>query len=79
MRRPLYESLPALYAALGVGALIWGYALQAEARWLSALLSCAGLLALLAGLVIWLRRRDYRRLREEYRVRGLEDELGGDD
>jgi uncharacterized iron-regulated membrane protein len=67
-----------MYGVSGLGALAGGYALHGDHSWLSGLLSFAGLVALLAGLVIWLRRRDYRRLREEYRVRGLEDELGGD-
>lgn len=72
---PLYESLPALYCIVGLAGLVSGYLLRQGNAWLSALLSAAGLIGVLAGLVVWLRRRDYRRLREEYRVRGLDKDL----
>jgi Flp pilus assembly protein TadB len=74
---PLYESLPALYGVAGIAGIVAGYLVR-ESTLLSTLLSSAGMIGLLAGLVVWLRRRDYRRLREEYRVRGLDKDLKDD-
>ncbi|MEO7775733.1 MAG: hypothetical protein ABIT36_08775, partial [Steroidobacteraceae bacterium] len=75
LKRPLYESLPLLYGAGGLAGLVVGYLLRSHTL-ASLLLSVTGLGGLLAGLVIWLRRRDYRRLSEQYRTRELDDELG---
>ncbi len=66
--RPLYESLPALYALAGVAALLFGYRLHAGAG--SLLCSLSGLLALIAAAAIALHRRDYRAHRQEYAARG---------
>jgi hypothetical protein len=64
LSRPLYEGLPWLYAACGVLALAASY-LQSS-PWLSFLFGAPGLILLLAGIVVWLRRRDYRRMRAQY-------------
>jgi hypothetical protein len=66
--QPLYESLPALYALGGAGALLVGYRLHAGA-W-SVLCSAGGLLALVAGAAVAMRRRDYRDHQREYAARG---------
>ena len=63
--RPVYEGLPWLYIICGLLALAGSYALALH-RWLSLLLGVAGLLALLAGVVVLLRRRDFRALRAQY-------------
>jgi hypothetical protein len=56
---PLYEILPALYV-LGAGALLYGsYRLHSGP--LSLLLMLAGAFGAVAGVAIWLRRRDFRR------------------
>jgi hypothetical protein len=70
MRLPhrLYESLPALYALGGAGALVLGYRLHAGA-W-SVLCSAGGLLAIVAGAAIAMHRRDYRDHQREYAARG---------
>ncbi|MGH8258660.1 MAG: hypothetical protein ACREUG_03110 [Steroidobacteraceae bacterium] len=64
LSRPLYEGLPWLYAAVGLTALAVSY--FASSRLVSGVLGLPGILALLGGLVVWLRRRDYRRMRTRY-------------
>jgi UDP-N-acetylmuramyl pentapeptide phosphotransferase/UDP-N-acetylglucosamine-1-phosphate transferase len=64
LSRPVYEGLPWTYLLGGVAALIASY-FQTSAT-LSLVLGLPGLLALLAGTVVLLRRRGYRRLRAQY-------------
>jgi hypothetical protein len=64
LSRPVYESLPWAYL-LGGMALLLGSYFQTSEGW-SVLLGLPGLLALLAGVVVLLRRRGYRRLRAQY-------------
>jgi hypothetical protein len=65
LSRPLYESLPWLYILGGILALAASY--RHEGRGLGVtLLGLFGLFALLAGIVVLLRRRDYRELRSHY-------------
>ena len=64
LANPLYESLPALYVLLG-GLLLFGsYRLHSGA--LSMLLLIGGVLGLIGGVAIWLRRRDFRAANAEY-------------
>jgi membrane associated rhomboid family serine protease len=63
--RPLYEGLPWIYIICGVTALIGSYLLAARGV-LSLIVGLAGLTALVAGIVVLLRRRDYRALRSQY-------------
>ncbi len=63
--RPLYEGLPWLYISLGAGALVASYWLAGRGR-LSLLAGVLGLVTLLGGIVVLLRRRDYRHLRSQY-------------
>jgi hypothetical protein len=62
--RPVYEGLPWLYMACGVAALVGSYFLPSGL--LSLVVGLAGLMALLGGIVILLRRRDYREMRSQY-------------
>ena len=62
--RPVYESLPWFYMACGIVALVGSYLMPSGA--LSLVVGLAGLVAVLGGVVILLRRRDYRALRSEY-------------
>lgn len=62
--RPVYEGLPWFYLACGVAALIVSYVLPSGV--LKELIGVVGLLAVLGGVVILLRRRDYRELRSQY-------------
>ena len=73
--RPVYEGLPWVYIILGLGALITSYLLAARGV-LSLLVGVLGLLSLVGGFVVVLRRRDYRALRSQY---ADPDSLGGDD
>jgi hypothetical protein len=68
INKPLYESLPALYAALGV-LLLWLSYRHRDAGWSTAC-AVAGLLGLVAGLMVWMRRRDYRATSADYMQRG---------
>jgi hypothetical protein len=82
LSKPLYESLPGLYV-LG-GALLIGVSHQLHSGVLSVLLLIAGMLALIGGAAIWLRRRDFRATRAEYWANdepagvGVEDTAGAD-
>jgi hypothetical protein len=63
--RPLYEGLPWLYIALGVGGIAVSY-FVAESGSLAVFTGMAGVAAVLAGVVILLRRRDFRELGRRY-------------
>jgi hypothetical protein len=75
LSRPLYEGLPWLYMAFGLAALVASYLLAARAA-LSFALGFLGLTALVYGIVVLLRRRDYRELRSHY---GNPDSLSDDE
>ena len=77
LARPLYEGLPWLYLLLGAAALVGSY-LTSSFR-LSLLLGLPGLLAVLAGVVVALRRGDYRRMRAQYEHPDALAESGRDD
>lgn len=62
--RPLYESLPYAYIAIGVAAVLASFAWRL-ADW-SGLLALFGLAAIVGGLVLVLRRRDYRIQKRHY-------------
>ncbi|HXS27304.1 MAG TPA: hypothetical protein VN730_06535 [Steroidobacteraceae bacterium] len=64
LSRPLYEVLPWLYVGAGGAALAASY--FAASPLASASLGLPGLAALLGGVVVWLRRRGYRRMRASY-------------
>ncbi|MGH8204435.1 MAG: LPXTG cell wall anchor domain-containing protein [Steroidobacteraceae bacterium] len=64
MSRPLYESLPYAYIAIGVAAVLASFAWRL-ADW-SSLLALFGLVAIVGGLVLALRRRDYRIQKRHY-------------
>jgi hypothetical protein len=62
--KPVYESLPWLYALAGALLLAASHRLHSGA--LSVLLLIAGTFGLVGGAAIWLRRRDFRATRAEY-------------
>ena len=72
---PVYEGLPWLYITCGVAALIASYLLASRGR-LSLLVGLLGLGILVGGIVVLLRRRDFRELRSQY---ANPDSLGGKD
>ena len=71
LARPVYEFLPYLYMIVGVALL--GAAWFIEMSTLPSVFLVIGVLSIMAGLVLWLRRRDYRTRQSEYNSRSLED------
>jgi hypothetical protein len=65
LSRPVYEGLPWFYSGFGVLALVASYLLAAHGI-LSSAMGLPGLAALLYGMVIMLKRRDYRAMRAQY-------------
>jgi len=64
LSRPVYESLPYAYLLLGGGAFAVSFIWRSE-DW-SELMAGFGLIVLLMGLVLVLRRRDYRIQKRRY-------------
>ena len=73
--RPVYEGLPWLYITCGVAALVASYLLASRGG-LSLLTGVLGLVILVGGIVVLLRRRDYRDMRSQY---ANPDSLSGKD
>jgi hypothetical protein len=62
----MYEGLPWLYIACGAAALGASYRLEEGARALSLAAGLAGIAAVVGGVAVLLRRRDFRELRSRY-------------
>lgn len=71
LAKPVYELLPYGYMLAGLVLTCGSWWVNASG-W-SSLMLAVGLLLLLVGLVIWLRRRDYRTAQAEYDRRSLDD------
>ena len=68
--RPLYEAIPYAYIAAGALLLVAAWVVEQGPRgWMLA----AGAAGLVAGLVIWLRRRDYRSNQAEYDAHAIDE------
>lgn len=67
--RPLYEALPYGYILSGAALLVAAYFMEGGPR---GLLLAGGVLGLTAGLVLWMRRRDYRANHSEYDSHSLD-------
>jgi hypothetical protein len=70
LSRPLYEMLPYLYMLIGSALLGWAWSLQLTT--LPGLAMFLGAVSLLVGIVLWLRRRDFRRRQAEYTESSLD-------
>ena len=70
--RPLYEGLPWVYIALGAGAVAVSYGL-ADARVMAVVIGTLGFVAMVTGVMILLRRRDFRELGRRYSGGGGDD------
>jgi hypothetical protein len=68
LAKPLYESLPAAYGALGA-ALLWA-SYHWRGAWWSTLSGALGFMAVVVGLVLWMHRRYFRATSADYRQRG---------
>ena len=64
LSRPVYEALPWLYLLSGLAALVASY--LTPSRVMSFVLGLPGLVAMLGGIVVLLRRREFRRMRATY-------------
>lgn len=71
LARPVYEFLPYLYMIVGICLLTAAWFIEVET--LPSVFMVVGALSLMGGLVLWLRRRDYRTRQAEYNSRSLED------
>lgn len=77
LSRPVYESLPWAYMGAGGLGLLTSYLETEASPALSLGLGLPGLCGVLAGGVILLRRRSYRRLRAQYgSPDGLDEAIG---
>jgi hypothetical protein len=69
--RPIYELLPYLYMLVGI--VLLGVAWVLDMETLPGVLMIVGSLSLMGGLVLWLRRKDYRTRQAEYTNRSLDE------
>lgn len=60
LSRPVYEALPWAYMLCGGAALVASY--FHPSRWMSLVLGLPGLVATMGGIVVVLRRRDFRQM-----------------
>ena len=68
--RPLYELIPYAYMGAGAALVAAAYFIEQGPRGLLLLFGAVGITA---GLVLWMRRRDYRRSQAEYDTRSIDD------
>jgi hypothetical protein len=64
LSRPVYESVPLIYLAIGACGFLLAYFDPERVRSMVAL--CIGLIAAIASLTVFLHRHDYRDLSREY-------------
>jgi hypothetical protein len=70
LARPFYELLPYLYMLVGIVLLAAAWSVQLST--LPGLMMFVGAVSLLVGIVLWLRRRDFRSRQAEYDEKSLD-------
>ena len=70
LARPIYEFLPYLYMLLGI--VLVGVAWSLPSATLPGVMMFLGAVSLVGGIVLWLRRRDYRSRQAEYNEKSLD-------
>lgn len=70
LSKPLYESLPVIYGAIGTAAVAIAYFEPSRIR--SIVAFCIGLIAAIAALTVFLHRQDRRAMRRQYREDSLD-------
>ena len=68
--RPIYEAIP--YVSAGAGAALIGIACYADHGPRGVAFAVGGLLGIV-GLVLWMKRRDYRSTQSDYNPRALDE------
>ena len=68
--RPVYEALPYTYGLVGALLVASAFVFDSAPH---GLLLALGVIAMTVGLVIWMRRREYRASHAEYDRRSIED------
>ena len=76
LSRPLYELLPWAYVAGGAAALFGSY--MSPYRVLSLAVGVLGFVGVLGGVVVLLRRRDFRQMKSQYGNPDALKDLGKD-
>ena len=71
--RPVYELIPYVYMVVGLALLGAAWVLNVDM--LPGIFLLLGSLSLLAGIVLWLRRKDYRTTQAEYNSKSLDEQL----
>jgi nitrate reductase gamma subunit len=69
LSRPVYEALPWIYVVCGLGALAASYLQPSHA--MSFVIGIPGLVAVVGGIAVMLRRRDFRKMRASYNADDL--------
>jgi hypothetical protein len=77
LSRPVYESVPLIYFAIGACGFLLAYLDPARVR--SIVAFCIGLIAAVAALTVFLHRQDHRDLSREYTGENIDfpSSLGG--
>jgi len=68
--RPVYEALPYVYGTIGAALVAAAFVFDSGPQ---GLLLVLGVIGMTAGLVFWIRRREYRASHAEYDRRSIED------
>ncbi len=71
LAKPVYECMPYLYIGAGAALITLAW-LMMSPLWPTVFL-IVGCVSLLAGITLWLRRKDYRTMQSQYNQRSFDD------